>query len=477
MNIFQILQSKGFDTVPEEFYDHIEKWKEWYKGNVTHFHDYTVYTGQRKVNCHRFSLGMAKKVSEDWANLEMNEKVAITLEGEKEQTFFDDVCQQNNFRVKANEMQELGFALGTYAFVPRVKGVAITPRGTLTGEATGIGIDYISADNIFPLSWDNGRIVECAFGSRITSDNDEYYYIQIHRLNESGTYDIENSIYSWQKDILGERNLKDVKGFENIPEVIHTGSKERQFVIGRPNIANNIDPTLPMGISVYANAIDQLKGADIAYDSYVNEYVLGKKRIMVKLEALRNIDGDPAFDANDVVFYELPEDSQSDTLIREINMEIRSNDHNVGVQDMLNALSAKCGFGENHYKFNQGSIATATQIVSENSTLFRTIKKHELILEDVLNELVHIVLRLGNTYMNAGLNEDVEISVDFDDSIIEDKQTEFSRDMTMLSAGIIQPYEFRMKWLNEDEETAKAALPSMEDMISGEAQPKAPTEA
>lgn len=476
MNIFQILQRKGFDTVPEEFYDHIDDWNEWYKGNVRHFHDYTVYTGSRKVACRRFGLGMAKKVAEDWANLEMNEKVSITLEGEKEQKFFDDVCEKNNFRVKANEMQELGFALGTYAFVPRVKGVKVTPGGTITGEATGIGVDYIYADNIFPLSWDNGKILECAFGSRITADNEEYYYLQIHKLSSSGKYDIENSIYSWKEDVLGEKSLKDVKGFENIPEVIHTGSTERLFVIGRPNIANNIDPTLPMGISVYANAIDQLKGVDLAYDSYVNEYVLGKKRIMVKLEALKNIDGDPAFDANDVVFYELPEDSQSDTLIREINMEIRSTDHNVGVQDMLNALSAKCGFGENHYRFNQGSISTATQIVSENSTLFRTIKKHEIILEDVIKEFVRIILRLGNTYQNAGLNEDVEISVDFDDSIIEDKQTEFSRDMTMLSAGIIQPYEFRSKWLNEDIETAKAALPQMEDLVSGEAKPKKPTE-
>ena len=96
--------------------------------------------------------------------------------------------------------------------------------------------------------------------------------------------------------------------------------------------------------------------------------------------------------------------------------------------------------------------------------MFRTIKKHEIILEQVLIELCRIILRLGNTAMNAGLNEDVEISVDFDDSIIENEQENFSRDMQLLNAGIMNDWEFRMKWMNEDEVTAKKMLPKMEDM-------------
>lgn len=111
-------------------------------------------------------------------------------------------------------------------------------------------------------------------------------------------------------------------------------------------------------------------------------------------------------------------------------------------------------------------IATATQVISENSTMFRTIKKHEIVLEQALVELCRILLRLGNTAMNAGLDENVEISIDFDDSIIEDKQTDFSRDMQLLQAGIMNDWEFRMRWMNEDEATAKAALPKMQDMTA-----------
>ena len=97
--------------------------------------------------------------------------------------------------------------------------------------------------------------------------------------------------------------------------------------------------------------------------------------------------------------------------------------------------------------------------------MFRTIKKHEIILEDVLKELCRIILRLGNL-VEGGLNENVEISIDFDDSIIEDKETEFNRDCRMVSMGIMNDWEFRAKWMNEDEKTAKAALPSMESLVS-----------
>jgi A118 family predicted phage portal protein len=154
--------------------------------------------------------------------------------------------------------------------------------------------------------------------------------------------------------------------------------------------------------------------------------------------------------------------------MQQVDMTLRTAEFNAGIQDMLNVLSSKCGFGENHYKYDNGNVSTATQVISENSSLFRNVKKHELILEDMLIELCRIILRLGNKYMGAGLDEDVEISIDFDDSIIEDNEADFNRDSRLLQMGIMNDWEFRMKWMNEDEETAKAALPKMEQLVSDE---------
>lgn len=465
------LNELGYTTIPDSFYGKVYEWKSWYQGSVKGFHNYTVQNGERQVKCRRYSLGMGKKLCEDWANLLMNEKVQITLEGQKEQDFIDLVLTENNFTVKANEMQEMKSALGTVAYVPRVIGQEISESGDIVpGNASGIVLDYVTIENIYPLSWQNGYISECAFSSEVTREGKDYLYLQIHRREDNGNYVIENRIYRYDNEQLADEQLVNVKGFENIPPVVHTGSDKRQFVIDRPNIANNVNYLLPTGIAIYANAIDVLQGVDIAYDSYVNEFKLGKKRIMVKPSAAQYLDGTPAFDPDDVVFYVMPEDTEDGAVVTPIDMTLRTAEHNTGIQDQLNILSSKCGFGETYYRFDGGSVATATQVISENSTMFRTIKKMEIVLEQALVELCRILLRMGNTAMNAGLNEDVEISIDFDDSIIEDKQTDFSRDMQLLSAGIMNDWEFRMKWMNEDEATAKAALPKMQDMTTEQQQ-------
>lgn len=463
MNVIDKLKQLGYATVPEEFYTKVQEWKSWYVGDVKGFHRYKVRNGTSMVRCKRYTLNMGKKIPEDWANLLMNEKVKITLEGQKEQAFVDRVFTENNFLVKANEMQEKAFALGTVAFIPRVVGMEAKETGPVPGSARGIVMDYVTVEHIWPLAWQNGIITECAFDSIVTVNGEQYCYLQIHH-KVNGLYDIENRLYKYRNNNVDtEVGLTSVPNFKRVPRVVHTGSDRRRFVIDRPNIANNFDDS-PLGISIYANSIDVLKGADVAYDSYVNEFVLGKKRIMVKPSAMKYLDGEPVFDSDDLAYYVLPEDIQDGAVITPIDMTLRTQEHNTGIQDQLNLLSSKCGFGENHYRFDQGSVATATQVISENSTMFRTIKKHEIILEQVLTELCRIILRLGNTAMNAGLNEDVESSIDFDDSIIEDKQSDFARDMQLLNAGIMNDWEFRSKWMNEDEATAKKMLPKMEDL-------------
>lgn len=464
MNITEKLKELGYSTVPEEFYTKVQEWKSWYEGDVKGFHRYKVRNGTSMVRCKRYTLNMGKKIPEDWANLLMNEKVKITLEGQKEQEFIDWVFEENNFRVKSNEMQEKAFALGTVAFIPRVVGMEATEEGPVPGSADGIVMDYVTVEHIWPLSWRNGIISECAFSSTVTVNGEDYCYLQIHRKVD-GLYDIENRIYRYRNGNVGsEVALTDVAGFERVPQVVHTESDRRQFVIDRPNIANNYDDNIPLGVSVFSSAIDVIKGVDVAYDSYVNEFVLGKKRIMVKPSATSYLDGEPVFDSDDLVFYVLPEDIQDGAVITPIDMTLRTQEHNTGIQGQLNLLSSKCGFGENHYRFDQGSVATATQVISENSTMFRTIKKHEIILESAIKELCRIILHLGNTAMGAGLNEEAEVTIDFDDSIIEDKTTERNNDRQDLAAGIMNDWEYRMKWYNEDEATAKKMLPKMEDL-------------
>ncbi len=418
-------------------------WRSWYEGDVPHFHRYRVYNGQKRVLCRRASLGMAKKVCEDWANLLMNEKVHIRLDGEEEQRFLNRVLEENNFRLQANRMQERKAALGTAAYVPRICGDRIC-------------IDCIDAEGIFPLSWENGEITECAFAAESWEGGEHFIILQIHHV-ENGEYVIEHMLFVEEDGNLTRLPNSLSEALRGVPERLPTGRSERSFVIDRMNSVNNLDAGSPMGLAAFANAIDQLRGVDVAYDSYVNEFILGKKRIMVKPEATKDFDGEPLFDADDLAFYILPEDSDSGSIIREIDMSLRTKEHHQGLQDMLNMLGVKCGFGERYYRFESGGLKTATEVISENSSLYRSVRRHELMLEAALKELARLLLRMGKDFLRLELDEKVPIHIDFDDSIIEDTGSDFERDCRMLQLGVLEKEEFRKRWVHGRHETEAMA--------------------
>ena len=460
------LNDLGSSTVPGSVYAKIAEWKSWYQGNVRDFHRYTVRNGDREINRRRYSLGMGKKLCEDWANLLLNEKVQITLEGRAEQAFVDAVLRANNFAVKGNEAQELKAALGTAAYVARVVDQPVSDSGEMLPDGGArIVLDYVTAEHIYPLAWQNGMVTSCAFASELTRGGHAYLYLQIHRKDTDGTYVIENRMYRADNGLLEDARLDEVEGYERIAPTVYTGSAQRQFVIDRLNLVNNLNPSLPTGVAVFANALDVLRGVDIAYDSYVNEFLLGKRRVLVQPSVSRYEGGQPIFDPEDVAYYVLPEDVADSAAITPIDMPLRTAEHNIGIQDQLNLLSSKCGFGETYYRFSGGNVATATQVISENSTMFRTIKKHEVVLFSVIEELCRILLRLGNTAMNAGLNENVKVSIAFDDSIIVDTESQRAQDRQDVNMGVMSVLEYRMKWYGEDETTAKKMLPKMDDMV------------
>lgn len=165
-----------------------------------------------------------------------------------------------------------------------------------------------------------------------------------------------------------------------------------------------------MGISVYANAIDQLEGVDLVYDSYCNEFRLGKKRITVPMTMARvtmEEDGTitPMFDDNDTEFYAMPSLEGVENKIQEHNMEIRHESHEAGIQTALNLLSFKCGMGKDRFNFKDGQVKTATEVISERSDLYQSLKKHELLLEDTLVCLAKAIADM------LGMSPDLEITV------------------------------------------------------------------
>ena len=474
MNIFEYFKKKGIDTIDSTFYTKIAVWDSWYRSNVTKFHRYKVYCGTgEKINCHRKSLSMAKKVCEDISDLLLNEKVKITLADPTTDAFVKAVMEDANFTVQGNEYQERKAACGTVAYVPFLTNMVLDEEGHVI--SADVKLNYVVAKNIFPTAWENSRITEVIFVFEKTYKRKKYAQFQYHKLEpwtgENGEdlgsqYVIENTVVLASKGAGSELSPEEwnrIPQFEGLAARVETGSDQPQFVIDKLNIVNNVDEddSNPMGISLFANSIDTLAKLDLEYDSYANEFTLGRKRIFVAPEMMTDVNGNQVFDPEDSVFYRLPEDYFKDTkeALHEVDMALRVQEHEDAINNDLNLLSFKVGFGTQYYRFERGTVVTATQVISENSDLYRTVRKHEIILEDVLKDLIRCIIRLGITANVPELNIETDITIDFDDSIIEDKQSERQEDRQDVAMGVMSPEEYRAKWYAETVEIAATKIP------------------
>ena len=403
--------------VSAEWYATIEQWHAWYKGS-TAFHSYKVYNGSKFNVTKKYTLKMPKTICEDRADILLNENTDIVVADEASQKYIDDVFDRTEFWSNANQLIETAGWSGTGAFVEYLE----------NGEPQ---INYISGDHIYPLSWRDNKITECAFASVIFDlTMGECLYIAIHRRDAStGIYTVTNHLFNDKGDqvALPEGTLAVWNTKQTIPT----------FQIVKFAMMNNLDKNNPMGISLYANAIDVLKTLDTAFDSLANEFIMGRKRIFVDSSIVNvSTEGEivPLFDPSDTVFYSIPGlsgDTENKLPIRESNMELRVSEHVDTIQAALDLLSLKVGFGRGFYRFEAMQVTTATEVISTDSKMYRRIRKDEIALESALRALTQALLALG------GFDPMQEITVQFNDNVIEDTNAIAQRALAEYQSKVI----------------------------------------
>ena len=433
---YDLLKQAGINLTPDEYRKNITTWSQLYAGELVGFHNYSEYNGNTLVSKRRRSLKMGKKVCEDWADSLFNDNVDVAVgEGDNPRDkLIHSILEENNFREQFTQLLEKTFALGTGAMVE----YRDAEKKTM--------IDYIVADMIFPLKVKNGRILDCAF----VSLDDTMGYVNIHRQLTGGQYEITNLSFRKVNGLF-------VKETEpGIQEVVI--SPVKMFQILRPNIANNLKLDHPLGMSVLANAYDELRDIDTVYDSLVNEIDSGKRRIFVKVEGIKwNMldDGNmvPIFDPSNTTFYQIPGDADDgQKTVEDVASPLRITDHNDALQTSLNLLGRKVGLGDDYYSFKDGTVYTnTTQVVSSNSKFYKTLKKHEMIIGRALKEMIQALL-----YLQTGTVSNVDISVSFDDSIVEDMAEIRKQAMLEFHAGLIDAVEYHMRVSDMTQEQAIA---------------------
>ena len=445
--------------IKDEMQTYIEQWKSWYKGNVLNFHNYFIYNGKTKVPQQRYTMNMAKEISEEWADILWSEKCNISFEDEKAQENANKLINELDLYVLINNAIEKSGALGTEGAVISMYDIEVNEDAmTLDVSNAKPRIDLVDVDWIFPLSWTNKGITECAFGSVEYIKGKKHIVLSVHLLNDAGNYVIKNHLFSENNG-----NLTEIKGIDNTINEFDTKSNVKWFAIFKPLITNNLFNNSPFGIPYYANAIDNLKAVDISFDALKNEIVDGRRRTFVRANMFSYDDGEQklVFDPNDTTVYQLPDGATKDDLIQSDSDDLRTDKQIDTLNTQLNILGKKCGFGENYYHFDGNTLSTATQVVSSNSKMFRRKKKLEVGYESSIYDLFNAVAYASSTFGQYDINAD-GLKITFDDSIVEDKEVESIRARAEVSAGLKSKVEYRVQIFGETEEVAKQKIAKIE---------------
>ena len=374
--------------------------------------------------------------------------------------FVQDVLRKNSFFEKAQETIEEMLALGGAA----VK-VWHEDRRDSEGNALGgdIRLGYCMADQFVPISWDNAKVYEGVFISRRAKGGWYYTRLEWHR-RDGRTYVIRNELYRAEimkglegqnQDILGARcPLSEMYPFLDEETKIET--EESFFSYFRTPVANNLDANSPLGMSIYGNALETLHALDICYDSFVQEFRLGKKKIVVPARFLRSVT-DPVtgqlrryFDPNDETFLGVADDD-GNTGLHDISVELRVEEHIGAINAFLSILCLQLGFSSNTFSFDQkAGLKTATEVVSENSKTFKTIRTVQNQLapafEHIIRNIIDVAILYGMEWNGQSVERlaagGYEVNVVFDDGVTQDRQTNINEGVMLVGAGLLSKFTF-----------------------------------
>lgn len=464
----------------QQFYNlGIYPWKCLYKGLYEPWHVIAAPTiSDPRAKRNMAYLNLSKAVCSELAGMVWTDQADVSVstngfsqEGEnaKEdplQGFVKKVLKQNNFGVKMLESIEQAAALGGEALKVWHE-VRRDRAGNEIPESGRLKIGYCMADQFVPTAWDNAEITEGVFISRTAKGG--YYYTRLEWHRWDGlTYTITNQLYrapmfrnnnpKEPQDILGMR----VPLAEIYPlldeETTVEGVEKSLFSYFRTPTANNIDDNSPLGVSIYANAMETLHALDITFDSFVREFRLGKKRIIVPARMIKTVI-DPQtgeqrryFDATDETYEALSTDDPDSLKIQDNSVELRVEEHVAAMNAFLNIFCLQIGLSSGTFSFDAKSgLKTATEVVSENSKTYKTVKNFQNMIRPAIVRLVDNIIAVASLYdMTTPDGQSIKelaargysVNIAMDDGITQDRQTNINEGMALVGAGLLSKKTF-----------------------------------
>jgi A118 family predicted phage portal protein len=407
--------------------ENIRYWESIFRGNPDWLEEgYVDLSGVARTRTRR-SMKAAKMITQKLSTLVYSELPEIVMDAGIEKVFED-----NNFMETLVKKSERQFALGGQAIKLYV----------VDGE---IKVDFVPAQRFIPVSWDNKGIHEADFIEPKTVDKKDLIRVESHRW-ENGEYVITNKVYLQQGETLTERQLHEFE--EGLQEEVRiSGLTYPLFAYIQNPGENNLDPDSPLGVSMYANADDTLESLDVAFDSLQNEIELGRRRIIVPSSAVRKeyvTEGGELkkmmyFDPSDRVYQAFDMGDAENAKIHDNSVPMRIQELRDAIQTNLDILSVQVGFDPGSLSFDgSAGLKTATEVISDKSETFKTKKAYENYIGKALIDLMNSIRELSKM---PGIElqgiTDIEYTINWNDSIIEDSNARLDRIIKEKDAGLL----------------------------------------
>ncbi len=405
-----------------------------------------------KGNRNRKLLNTAKVICDEFAAMTFSEQVEITIDNEQYQDYICETLNKTGFWRKFPEILSYAYAMGGCAL-------------KVYADDSKPAVDYVQAVNFLPTGWIGDTITECIFRTTSYKNGNYYTLLEHHSINNDGYITIDNAAFkSGLKNSLGAKCAVSEMFPKLTESIIYSGINVPMFSYFKPCVSNNTETDSPLGLSIFANAIDTLEALDIAFDSFSREFILGKKRIIVPAQCIRTV-VDPIttemrqyFDADDEAFIALNAGENDVLKVIDNTVELRIDEHVSAINALLNILCFQIGLSAGSLSFDaiQG-MKTATEVISQDSKTARTIKSNKNLLSETIEQLIHSLIAIGTALKLIPVKK-YTVTVGWQDNIIIDDNTLIDNNIKLTQAGLKSKVKAIMDVLKCDEETAQEEL-------------------
>ncbi|KGL45409.1 portal protein [Listeriaceae bacterium FSL A5-0209] len=408
-------------TTDDKDYANIDLWKKEYMNEPDRLKLNYLHNGQevrRKMRTMRLGKVSARYMSK----LLFNEKAKFVINNEDADKFIQKTLADNGFYKNFKRYLEYSMAMGGMAM-------------KVYHDQERVKIAYAAADSFYPLSNDSEHVDECVIPNSFQKNGKYYTLLEWHEW-EGETYVISNELFeSDRSEELGTKVPLKLLYDDLEARVPLTDVSRPLFVYVKPNIANNFNLTSPLGISIYANATDTMDTLDMMFDAFYQEFLLGKKKVLVPSSFVKSVTDDfgntfQYFDTRDEAFYVYQGGMNADKDgITDVSVEIRSSDFIAAINAMLRIFAMQLGLSAGTFTFDENGLKTATEVISEKSETFQTKNEHSMLIEEALKDLFCTILEVGKIIgaYNGELVDKADMEINFDDSIADDDDTRINR--------------------------------------------------